>query len=166
MERLGRGRAKPSCKFRGSVPNTGLAVTIDIGEEQNIHPRNKRDVGYRLALNALANTYGRDVEWSGPQYELFDIEGHAIRVRFLHCSGGLQAKGGPLRQFSIAGSDGKFVSADAKIEGDCVVVTSPAVRDPVAVRVRLGQEPGRLQSLQRRESAGVSVPHGCLANSH
>ncbi len=124
-----------------NVPNTGLAVTIDIGEEQNIHPRNKRDVGYRLALNALAKTYGRNVEWSGPQYELFDIEGQAIRVRFLHCSGGLQAKGGPLRQFSIAGSDGKFVLADAKIEGDCVVVTSPAVRNPVAVRYAWAKNP-------------------------
>lgn len=92
-------------------------------------------------MNALANAYGRDVEWSGPQYELFDIEGHAIRVRFLHCSGGLRAKGGPLRQFSIAGSDGKFVLADAKIEGDCVVVTSPAVRNPAAVRYAWAKNP-------------------------
>jgi sialate O-acetylesterase len=123
------------------VPNTGLAVTIDIGEENDIHPRNKRDVGYRLALNALAKTYGRDLESSGPQFESMEITGRSIRLRFSHLAGGLVAKNGPLRQFAIAGSDKKFVWAEAKIEGDSVLVSSADVSHPIAVRYAWAKNP-------------------------
>ncbi len=117
-----------------SLPNTGMAVTIDIGEAHNVHPKNKQDVGDRLARIALANVYGRKIEYSGPMYESMKVEGNAIRVRFSHLGGGLVAKGGPLKWFVVAGADGKFLSAEAKIDGDTVVVSSPEVPAPVAVR--------------------------------
>jgi sialate O-acetylesterase len=117
-----------------SLPNTGMAVAADIGEPQNVHPKNKQDVGDRLARIALANVYGRPIEPSGPVYDSMKIEGAAIRVKFTHIGGGLVAKGGPLKWFTIAGADMKFVPADAKIDGDSVVASSPDVKEPVAVR--------------------------------
>ena len=117
------------------VPNAGMAVTTDIGEAKNVHPHNKQDVGDRLARIALANVYGRNIEFSGPAYESMKIEGGSIRVSFSHLGGGLVAKGGgPLNWFEIGGADGKYVSADAKIDGDTVVVSSPKVAAPAAVR--------------------------------
>jgi sialate O-acetylesterase len=117
-----------------SLPHTGMAVTTDIGEARNVHPHNKQDVGDRLARIALANVYGRKIEYSGPMYESMKVEGNAIRVRFSHLGGGLVAKNGPLKWFVIAGADMKFVPAEAKIDGDTVVVSSPEVAVPVAVR--------------------------------
>jgi len=118
-----------------SLPNTGMAVTTDIGEAHNVHPKNKQDVGYRLSRIALANVYGRKIEYSGPRYESMKVEDQAIRVKFSHLGGGLLAKGGgPLRWFAIAGAGMKFVPAGAKIDGDTVVVSSPDVPAPVAVR--------------------------------
>ena len=117
-----------------SLPNTGMAVAVDIGEAHNVHPKNKQDVGDRLARIALANVYGRKIEFSGPMYESMKVEGSAIRVRFSHIGGGLVAKGGQLKWFVIAGEDGKFVPAEAKIDGDTVVVSSPEAPAPVAVR--------------------------------
>jgi sialate O-acetylesterase len=111
-----------------------MAVTIDIGDEKNVHPKNKQDVGDRLMRIALAKTYGRPIEYSGPQFESVAIEGSGARLKFSHPGGGLVAKDGPLQTFEIAGADGKFVSAGAKIEGDTVVVSSPSVPAPVAVR--------------------------------
>jgi sialate O-acetylesterase len=123
-------------------PNTGMAVIIDIGEANNIHPRNKQDVGRRLALWALAKTYGRDVVYSGPTYQLMAVEGNKAVLHFQHVGGGLVAKGGePLKGFAIAGADHKFVWADAKIEGDTVVVSSPQVAEPVAVRYAWANNP-------------------------
>ena len=122
-----------------SVPGTGLAVAIDIGEE-NIHPRNKQDVGKRLALQALHRTYGRAVPCSGPIYRGMAVEGHAIRITFDHAEGGLASKG-PLKWFAIAGEDRKFVWADARIDGDTVVVSSPKVPQPVAVRYAWADNP-------------------------
>jgi sialate O-acetylesterase len=127
-----------------SLPNTGMAVTTDIGEARNVHPRNKQDVGDRLARIALANVYGRKIEYSGPVYESMKVEGNAIRVKFSHLGGGLVAKGGPLKWFVIAGADQKFVPAEAKIDGDSVVVSSPEVTEPQAVRY-----------------AWVNYPEGC-----
>ncbi len=123
-------------------PASGLAVTIDIGDKDNIHPKDKIDVGKRLALIALAKTYGHKIEYMGPLYASSAVEGSAIRIKFNHLGGGLVAKGGePLKQFAIAGADQKFVWADAHIDGDTVVVSSPQVPQPVAVRYAWGDNP-------------------------
>ncbi|MBC8095798.1 MAG: sialate O-acetylesterase [Akkermansiaceae bacterium] len=117
------------------LPNTGMAVTTDIGEAKNVHPHNKQDVGDRLARIALARVYDRKIEYSGPMYKSMKVHGDKIHVRFSHLGGGLVAKGGePLKWFTLAGEDMKFVPAQAKIEGDTVVVSSPEVAAPVAVR--------------------------------
>jgi sialate O-acetylesterase len=115
------------------LPNTGMAVATDIGEAKNVHPKNKQDVGDRLARIALAETYGRKIEYSGPIYESFKVEGHALRVNFSHAQG-LVARDGALKWFTIAGPDGKYVPAEAKIDGETVLVSSPEVAKPVAVR--------------------------------
>jgi sialate O-acetylesterase len=117
-----------------ALPNTGMAVTIEIGDPDNVHPKDKQDVGNRLARIALAKVYGRDLEYSGPAYRSMHVEGHAIRLSFSHLGGGLVARGGALQTFVIAGSDLKFVPACARIEGEAVVVSSPQVVAPVAVR--------------------------------
>ena len=118
-----------------SLPNTGMAVTADIGEAHNVHPKNKQDVGDRLARIALANVYGRKIEFSGPVYESMKVGGRAVRIKFSHLGGGLVSKdGGPLKWFVIAGADMKFVPAVAAIDGNTVVVSSPEVAAPVAVR--------------------------------
>jgi sialate O-acetylesterase len=116
-----------------SLPNTGLAVTIDVGDPDNVHPKDKEPVGERLSLIALANAYGKKLEYSGPLYGSMKVEGNAIRIRFTH-AGGLAAKDGPLKWFQIAGAGQQFVDADAAIEGDSVVVKSDKVAAPVAVR--------------------------------
>ena len=119
-----------------SIKNTGMAVTTDIGVLDNIHPPNKRDVGKRLALWALAKTYGRaDVVCSGPQYKSLAGEGNKARLAFEHVGGGLASRDGkPLTWFTVAGEDRKFVAARAEIAGDAVVVWSDAVATPAAVR--------------------------------
>ena len=125
-----------------SLPNTGMAVTIDIGEAEDIHPKNKQDVGRRLALWALANTYGLDVVYSGPIYESMAVEGGRARLRFKHSNGGLLAKDNEqLRGFAIAGQDRKFRWAEAKIDADAVVVWSDEVPQPVAVRYAWADNP-------------------------
>ena len=129
-------------KMLGTVNNTGMAVTIDIGEADNIHPRNKQDVGKRLAQWALAKTYGKDVVASGPLYKCSRQEAGKIVVEFDYTAGGLAARdGGKLTGFAVAGADKKFVWADARIVGDTVVVSSPAVSSPVAVRYAWANNP-------------------------
>jgi sialate O-acetylesterase len=108
-------------------------VTIDVGDPTNVHPKNKEPLGERLTTIALAKTYGRKVEYSGPVYESSKVEGGAVRVKFSHATG-MMAKDGELKWFQIAGADEKFVDATAKIEGDAVVVSSAEVSAPVAVR--------------------------------
>jgi sialate O-acetylesterase len=117
-----------------SLPHAGMAVTIDIGDPKDVHPHNKAPLGERLTRMALANVYGRKLEYSGPVYDSMKVSGNAIRVKFSHLGGGLVAKDGPLKWFTIAGADGKFVPAEARIEGHTVVVTSPTVSAPAAVR--------------------------------
>ncbi|BCM93648.1 hypothetical protein IAD21_05539 [Abditibacteriota bacterium] len=120
-----------------SLPHTGMAVTIDIGDRSNVHPKRKQEVGERLSRIALADAYGQNIESSGPTYQTLKIEGNFIRLRFSHAEGGLVAKGattGELNSFEIAGNDGKFMPATAKIDGDTVVVSSPNVPSPTAVR--------------------------------
>jgi len=114
--------------------NTGMAVTIDIGNPDDIHPTNKAEVGRRLALWARALTYGEAVEDSGPLFRQATPEGKSIRVWFEHHAKGLVAKGGELTAWEVAGADGKFVSATTKIDGNTVVVTSDAVAEPRFVR--------------------------------
>jgi len=125
-----------------SLPKTGMAVIIDIGEADDIHPKNKQDVGKRLALWALADTYGKELVYSGPIYKSMKVDGNSIVLSFDHVGGGLVSKGGEeLKGFAIAGGDRKFVWADAKIDGDKVVVSSDEVTEPVAVRYAWADNP-------------------------
>jgi len=117
-----------------SIPNTGMACIIDTGEAKNVHPHNKAPLGERLTKIALANVYGRKIEYSGPVYDSMKTDAATIRLSFTHIGGGLVAKGGPLKWFQIAGADQKFVTADAKIDGETIVVSSSQVAAPVAVR--------------------------------
>ncbi len=120
-----------------SVPKTAVAVTFDLSDVPEMHPSNRREIAYRLALAAQAIAYDRDIPYSGPIYQSMSIEGDRIRVRFQHAEGGLKTKGSgdnvPL-WFEVAGADHKFEFAEAKIEGETVVVSSRKVPSPVAVR--------------------------------
>jgi sialate O-acetylesterase len=119
-----------------SVPHTGMAVTVDIANIKDIHPRNKQDVGKRLALWALAHDYGRQgLVCSGPLYRSMAVEGNKVRLTFDHVGGGLASRDGkPLSWFTIAGEDKNFIDARAVIDGDTVVVHSDQVEKPAAVR--------------------------------
>lgn len=124
-----------------SLPDTAMAVTIDIGEADDIHPRNKQDVGRRLALAAGAVAYGHDQVYSGPMFRSMTKANGQIRLEFDHVGGGLVARGGELTGFAIAGADRNFKRADARIEGTAVVVSSEPVDDPVAVRYGWADNP-------------------------
>jgi len=128
-----------------SETNTGMAVTIDVGEDDDIHPKNKQDPGYRLSLWALANDDQKNRVYSGPLYHSFILEGSQIRILFDHAEDGLMigtkdstnpvvTVSGPLQDFDIAGADRIFTNADAVIDHDTVIVSSPAVTAPVYVR--------------------------------
>jgi sialate O-acetylesterase len=123
-------------------PQTGMAVIIDIGDTKDLHPRNKTDVGHRLALWALANTYGQKIEFAGPMFNSFSVDGEKVRVKFKHTAGGLKTSdGGAPKGFAIAGEDHKFVWAEAKIDGDSIVLWSKDVAKPVAVRYAWADNP-------------------------
>lgn len=117
-----------------SEPNTGVAVSIDIGDRSDIHPQNKSELGRRMALIAEKLAYGKNLSYSGPVYDKMEIEGNKIRLFFKHVDGGLVAKNGPLKWFAIAGKDRKFIWAKAEIKNNTVVVSSSKVKNPVAVR--------------------------------
>jgi sialate O-acetylesterase len=117
-----------------SLNATGMAVTIDIGEPDDIHPKNKQDVGRRLWRVARAQTYGRGGEYSGPIFERVELAGDRLRVHFAHVTGGLVARDGGAKSLEIAGSDQVFRPASGAIEGDTLIVSSPEVKAPVAVR--------------------------------
>ena len=124
------------------LDNTGMAVIIDIGEAKDIHPRNKQDVGKRLAVWALGTTYGWDIVHSGPLYKSMEIKGGAAVLSFDHVGKGLVAKGGAaLKGFAIAGEDKKFVWAKAEVKGKTIVVSSDEVANPVAVRYAWADNP-------------------------
>ena len=116
------------------VPNSCLAVTIDTGDPDNIHAKEKEPVGDRLARCALAKHYGEKIAYAGPTLESVERLPGSIRLHFAHADGGLVAKGGKLEEFSIAGEDRKWVWADAHIDGDAVVVSSPEAPHPTQVR--------------------------------
>ena len=125
-----------------NLPKTGIAVTLDIGEAGDIHPKNKQEVGRRLGLSADAIAYGDKVEYSGPLYHAMKVEGDKVHLTFDHLGGGLVAKGdAPLKGFAIAGADGHFEFADAKIDGDTIVVSSAKVPNPTAVRYAWANNP-------------------------
>ncbi len=148
-----------------ALPNTGEAILIDIGEAANIHPRNKRDAGDRMALAALAKTYGKSVVYSGPTYQSITVEGDKIRVHFKNATGGLVARALPatyipttvhmettaplvrkspnseVEGFAICGEDRKWVWADASIKGSDIIVSAPGVSKPVAVRYTWASNP-------------------------
>jgi sialate O-acetylesterase len=125
-----------------TVKNTGLATIIDIGDEKDIHPKNKQDVGLRLALNALAKDYGKDITYSGPVFKSLAIEGNKAVLSFDHIGGGLtMSQGDKLSGFAIAGADGVFVWGDAAIVGDTVVVSAATVAKPTAVRYAWADNP-------------------------
>ena len=139
-----------------SIPNTGMAVTVDISDLEDIHPKNKQEVGRRLALWALAKTYGRcEVVYSGPLYKSMAVEGEKVRISFEHVGGGLRTSDGREPDwFEIAGADGKFIKGEAKIEGETVVVRSDKVKEPMAVRFGWHEEAE--PSLMNKEGLPVS----------
>jgi sialate O-acetylesterase len=124
-----------------SIPNTAMATAVDIGDAKDIHPKNKQEVGRRLALAARNRVYGQEVIFSGPIYDYMLIEGSSVRLHFTHVGGGLKARDGKLDGFAIAGPDGKFIWGQAEIDGDCVVVSSPAISKPTAVRYGWNDNP-------------------------
>lgn len=124
------------------IPNTGMAVAIDVGDPGSIHPTNKQAVGKRLALIALARTYGKDLVYSGPMLDSMKVQGDKARLTFKHVGGGLiTANNEPLKGFAIAGEDKKFVWAQTRIEKNSVVVWSDQVAKPVAVRYAWAANP-------------------------
>jgi sialate O-acetylesterase len=139
-----------------AVPNTGMAVTIELGEPYNIHPINKQEVGRRLAQWALAKTYGRDIVACGPLYKSMRKDGGKIVIEFDYADGGLAARqGDKLQGFAIAGQDQTFVWADARIEGSTVVVSNAEVKDPTAVRYGWANNPNPPCNLVNK--AGLSA---------
>jgi sialate O-acetylesterase len=124
------------------LPNTGMSVTIDIGEAKNIHPKNKQEVGHRLALIAMAKTYGSKIPCSGPVMQSYQIQGENVNLKFKFADKGLKVKDGTvLKGFIIAGEDQKFYWADAVIQGDEIIVHSDDVARPVAVRYAWADDP-------------------------
>jgi sialate O-acetylesterase len=153
-EKSGWARLREAQLKTLSLPNTGMAVIIDIGEADTIHPHDKVDVGLRLALAAKHIAYGQDLVYSGPIYDSMKVEGGAIRVSFTNTGSGLQMSAPPwtppgvkattpteLTGFAIAGADEKWVWAKAKIDGNDVVVSSDQVASPVAVRYGWAMNP-------------------------
>jgi sialate O-acetylesterase len=121
--------------------NTGMAVTIDIGNPTDIHPTNKQEVGHRLALAARAISYSEKIEYSGPLYRQTTREEHRLRVWFDHAASRLVAEGGVLKGFEVAGADRHFVPADAYTDGPTVIVSSAQVPSPQYVRYDWASSP-------------------------
>ena len=117
-----------------TVPRTAMAVITDYGEAKDIHPKQKEPVGARLALAARALAYGEAIEYSGPLYESMTVNGDRVTLHFAHVGGGLEARGGALKGFVVAGANQAFTNAEASVEGNAVVVHNAAVTAPVAVR--------------------------------
>ncbi|HYE53514.1 MAG TPA: sialate O-acetylesterase, partial [Chitinophagaceae bacterium] len=127
------------------LPNTGMAVIIDIGESKDIHPRNKQDVGKRLAANALANTYRKKMEYTGPVFKSMKIEGNKAILSFDHAAElEVRPASDLVNGFEIAGADQRFYQATARIEGNRIVVSAPEVTKPAAVRYAWADDPQNL----------------------
>ena len=137
------------------LPQTGMAVTIDVGDRKDVHPHNKKDAGNRLTRIALANVYGRRIEFSGPQFVSSAVEGDALRLKFSQLGGGLVAKEGALKTFEVAAADGKFAPAEATIDGETVVVRSSGITAPVAARYAWSNYP---DGCNLYNAAGLPAP--------
>lgn len=138
------------------IPNTAMAVAIDLGEWNDIHPLNKKDVGERLALGAFKIAYGEDIVYSGPIYDSYKKEGNKFILSFKNVGGGLISKDGEvLRRFEITGKDGEFMWANAKIEGDKVIVWNDEIKNPVQVRYAWADNP-RGANLYNKEGLPAS----------
>ena len=140
----GKDAALREAQFKSlAVPNTAMAVTIDCAPpvKSDVHYTNKKPVGQRLALAARAIAYGEKIEYSGPLFQSARFEGGKAIVTFTHIGGGLEAKGDKLIGFMLSAGPGKWVRADASIEGDHVIVHSDAVDKPVAVRYAFERNP-------------------------
>lgn len=150
-----------------ALPNTGMASAVDIGSPYNIHPQDKIDVGTRLALAASHVAYGKKIVYSGPIYDSMKVEGDVVRIMFTHTGGGLMIGTAPWRPagveplsdatlvgFTIAGKDKNWIPADAKIKDDSVIVSSPQVSDPIAVRYAWANAP--LCNLYNKEGLPAS----------
>lgn len=124
-----------------ALRNTAMAVIIDIGESHDIHPKNKQEVGRRLSLAARKLAYGEQLEYSGPLFRQVTPEPGVLRVWFHHAGGLAAAGGGALKGFTIAAGDGNFVPAEARLDGETVVVSAAEVPDPVAVRYGWADDP-------------------------
>ncbi len=124
-----------------SLKNTGMATAIDIGDSKDIHPRNKRDVGYRLAGVALAQTYRKKLEYYGPMFSKMEAKTGSITLRFSHAAGLRTVDGKAPKSFSIAGADRKFYWADATIQDNAIVLRSSSVPNPVAARYAWDMDP-------------------------
>ena len=125
-----------------ALPATGMAVALDLGESAILHPTHKQEIGRRLALVARAQTYGEGVDDAGPTYAEHAIGSNgSIRIRFDHAQIGLVCRGPRLQGFQIAGADRVFQPAEARLDGDCVVVSSSAVKAPMAVRYAFANDP-------------------------
>lgn len=140
-----------------SIPNTAMICAIENAREKptDIHPKNKQEIGYRLSLAARALVYGENIVYSGPTYKSFKIEGDKIRIFFNNTQEGLVAWDAKATGFAICGSDGNYVWADAKIEGNTVLVHSPSIKNPVSVRYCWGTNPPA--SLANKD--GLWTPH-------
>lgn len=138
-----------------TIPNTALAVTYDVGEWNDIHPLNKKDMAKRLFLGARKVVYGEKLVYAGPVYKDMKVEGNKIIITFTETGRGLMAKGGILKHFAIAGEDRQFVWADAVIRGNKVIVSSKDVKQPVAVRYAWSDNP---------EDANLCNKEGLLAS--
>ncbi len=124
-----------------SLSKTGMVVAIDLGEPRDIHPKNKQDVGHRLALSALKVAYGQDVVASGPEFKSMKVKGSQIELEFQSIGEGMVSHGGELKGFAVAAADKKFVWATGRIDGNKIIVSSAEVTVPVAVRYSWGDNP-------------------------
>jgi sialate O-acetylesterase len=138
-----------------NIPHTALAVTYDVGEWNDIHPLNKKDMAYRLFLGARKLVFGEKIVASGPLYKDMKVEGDKIILTFTETGGGLTSNGKPLKHFAIAGEDKKFVWANAVIKGNKVIVSHKDVPNPVAVRYAWANNP---------EDANLRNKEGLLAS--
>jgi sialate O-acetylesterase len=124
-----------------ALPKTGMAVAMDIGDHQSMFPKNKQEVGRRLALAAEGIAYGRKIEYQGPTFKSMRVDNGTVRLQFTHVAGGLVVHGESLKGFVVAGEDQKVFPAEAQIEGTEVVLSSPQVAKPVAVRYAWANDP-------------------------